>query len=59
MAATAPQIAELPSFLHAKREVRKLREQGRKADAALARLAEDLSALGIRLEVHDEGDTRE
>jgi len=54
--ATAPEITELPSFTRAKREVRKLREQGRKADAALAQLAEDLSALGIRLEVHDEGE---
>lgn len=54
--ATAPQITALPSFVAAKREVRKLREQGRKADVALAQLADDLADLGIRLEVSDDNE---
>ena len=53
MAATAPQITSLPSFLAAKREVRRLREQGRKADAALAALSDDLRDYGIQLIVEE------
>jgi len=54
--ATAPQIESLPSFVAARREVRKLREQGRKADAALARLADDLKEYGIQLVLEGDND---
>jgi hypothetical protein len=56
--ATAPQITELPSFVAARREVRRLRDQGRRADAALAKLADDLKGLGIKLVIEGDEDER-